>query len=205
MKLLRRSARTLAATLALASALAVSDANANQLPPRPDPASQARNMLKVAHRLQTGLALFARLHGSPSPMAREALEITRAARRQGRSPLALVAIAGVESTFGTAQACPSYGGGRWNTTGLGSCGHYWTRITLCGRHVDLAELRSYADGITVTGLILRCLVPGARTIWDVRGYCAGCASWNGEVASVMRRYFRSWPGLMWSDAVRAVR
>lgn len=210
--------RALLATVTVLAALALTGAaNADPLPKKPPRGchtawcEKVRDMRHIAIRIDQGLAAFARAHGSPSPMARHSTAIARAARSQGRSPFALLGIAGKESTLGTARDCPAFGGGAGNVYGLGSCGYAWKTIPLCGRRYSLAGIDSYAAGALFEARFLRCLYSGATDVYGVweRRYCVNdvgdpCPGWADTVAAVMRVYFRSGPGVRWRDALEAV-
>lgn len=101
--------------------------------------------------------------------------------RTGTSSALLLAIAGVESTFGRA-ACGH------NSTGLGACGRAWSAITLCGRRYTLDWVTTWERGLRLTGRLVRCLWPGAETPHDLHGYCSGCPYWAGDVAGLMRLF-----------------
>lgn len=210
--------RSLLATLAVLAALTVTGtANADPLPTKPPRGchtawcEKVRDMRHVVKRIDAGLAAFARAHKSPSPMAPHSTAIARAARSQGRSPFALLGIAGKESTLGTAPDCPQAGGGAGNVYGLGACGYAWKTIPLCGRRYSLADIDSYGAGALFEARFLRCLYSGADDVYDVwqRRYCVDgdgnpCPGWADTVAGVMRTYFRSGPGVRWKDALEAV-
>lgn len=166
---------------------------------------KVRDVRAVTLRVERGFRVFAKARGEASPMAGSALAMVRAARAEGRSPFLLLSLAGKESTFGLAQHCPKFAGGRWNTTGLGACGREWVSYVFCDRRVSLgARLHSYADGIGVTGMLIRCLLPNARSVFQLYGYCENCPEWMGDVSTIARRYFGSAGGVLWSDAVREV-
>lgn len=156
--------------------------------------NRVRATIRISKRIDRALA------GYGSPMAGSGLEITRAARRENSNPFILLGIAGAESSFGKA-ACG------FNSTGLGACWRpdVWTSITLCGRtYHGPTYVNSWARGIRLTGRLIRCLLPEADDIWEVRGYCAGCSTWNSEVAAIAKQYFNSGPGLKWKDALAVV-
>lgn len=213
--------RTLLAVSAVACALALAaaaPAHADPLPAKPPRGchsswcEKVRDLRAVAKRIDAGLAQFRRIRGDAgSPMAAHATAIARAARSQGISPFAILGIAGKESTFGVAPDCPAHGGGAGNVYGLGSCGHAWTTIPLCGRRYSLASIDSYGAGALFASRFLRCLYGGADDTWGVwqRRYCVDprgdpCPTWGSEVAGIIRQYFRSGPGLRWRDALEAV-
>lgn len=148
---------------------------------------------RIAKRIDRALTRYG------SPMAGHGLAITRAVRREGGNPFAVLAISGAESSFGKA-ACG------YVTTGLGQCWRVWTRIELCGRTVNgPSYVTSWAAGLGLTARLIRCLWPRAQTVWDLTGYCSGCNRWSGDVEAIARQYFGSGPGVKWKDAVAAVR
>lgn len=198
-------------TIGLAAiALILPSSASAALPPKPAKScvsgwcEKVRDVRAVTIRVQQGFAQFARLRGEPSPLAAKALSIVRAARAQGRSPFALLSISGKESTFGLAQHCPEWGGGRFNTTGLGACGYIWRSYTFCGQKVELGALTSYADGFRVTGMLIRCLLPKSDTVWELYGYCEDCSEWGGDVHAIGKQYFRSEGGVRWEHALKDV-
>ena len=150
---------------------------------------QVRRVRRITRRVDRYLASIR----SPMP----AWALVRAGREAGISPFALAAISVVESSAGLA-AC-----GR-NAWGLGACSRAWTTITLCGKRWTLATITSWYAGARMTGELIRCLWPRARSVYDLHGYCSGCSPWPGAVASVMRR-MGSGPGVRWAHAQAAVR
>ncbi len=211
--------RNLTVIAAILVALAAAQpAHADPLPPKPARGchsawcEKVRDLRAVAKRIDQGFAMFARIRrDAGSPMAPHATAIARAARAQGRSPFALLGIAGKESTLGVARDCPAFGGGAGNVYGLGSCGYAWRAIELCGRRYSLADIDGYAAGALFEARFLRCLYSGATDVYGVweRRYCVNeagdpCPGWADVVAGVMRQYFRSGPGVRWRDALEAV-
>jgi hypothetical protein len=136
---------------------------------------RARSLFGVASRLDRALARW------DSPMSGQGTELVRHGLTYQVNPAAIAAIAGVESTFGRA-ACG------FNAWGLGACGRAWTTISLCGKSRSIASLESWSSGIEMTARLLSCLWPAPRTAYDLHGYCAGCPTWAGKVASLMRAF-----------------
>ena len=167
---------------------------------------------RIAHRLLTGLQRWERAGGNVSPLSDMdvLLDIVRATRAENRSPFLLVAISGKESSFGTAYSCRSPNGdgaGRYNLTGLASCWapDNWKTITLCGKTINgAAYVTSYARGMRLTARLIRCLLPSARTVYELNGYAAS-STWKPAVHSIMVDVFRVPDHVMWQDAVRATR
>ena len=123
-------------------------------------------------------------HLASSPLRRELTGIVRAARKNGVSPYFLLAIAGVESTFGKA-ACG------YNAWGWNSCRSY--------------NFASFAQGAQVVASSLRAnyLDRGHRTLDSVAAiYCPpSSARWAEHVRYFMTRVFAAGEGLQWKDAL----
>lgn len=147
---------------------------------------------RIAKRIDRALTRYG------SPMAGHGLAITRAVRREGGNPFAVVAISGAESSFGKA-ACG------YVSTGLGQCWRVWTRIELCGRSINgPSYVTSWARGLGLTARLIRCLWPNAQTVYDLHGYCVNCPTWGSSIEQIGRQWFRSGPGVRWKDALEAV-
>lgn len=115
------------------------------------------------------------------------------------NPVAVIAISEVESSLGK-EACR----GTKIATGLGACFRAWTTISLCGKRYLLRAVHTWRQGLTLTARLLKCLWPRATSVYGLVGYCSGCSSWGGQVASVMAR-MESGPGVRWTHAREAVR
>lgn len=123
-------------------------------------------------------------HLASSPLRRELAGIVRAARENGVSPYFLLAIAGVESTFGKA-ACGH------NAWGWNSCRSY--------------NFASFAQGAQVVASSLRAnyLDRGHWTLDSVAViYCPpSSARWAEHVRYFMTQVFDAGEGLRWKDAL----
>jgi len=195
--------------------------------PKPDPAQAAsppkascqskwcdrvRTTQRIARKLLAGLQRWERANRNISPLSESPvlLDIVRATRAENRSPFLTVAISGKESSFGTAYPCRSPNGdgaGRYNLTGLASCWapDNWKTITLCGKTINGPNyVTSYARGMGLTARLIRCLVPNARTVYEINGYAAS-STWKPAVHSIMTGIFRVPDHVMWQAAVKAVR
>lgn len=114
------------------------------------------------------------------PLAHHAYRIEAAAWRYRVSPFAIVAISGVESSYGRFP-CRSNPRNIW---GLGACGRAWKP----------PYFATWKQAYHYYARFLRRTWPKARTVYDLRGYCE-CGGWAAKVASLMRAHYGKGPGV----------
>jgi hypothetical protein len=130
--------------------------------------------LKVLHAHDDVLRRLRRgLSGTPMAGSERALEA--AGRRWHVHPAFIAAIAGTESSFGSA-ACS---GAPKNAFGLASCGSGW--------HVPYFP--TWDSAYDFMGRFLSGRWPDARTTYDYRGYAANSQAWGAKCAYWMRERF----------------
>ena len=77
---------------------------------------------------------------------------------------------------------------------------YFLDTEFIERKFSIYGLGSWAEAIDMTTRLVACLWPDARTVHELYGYCSGCPTWSGHVASVMAS-MGSGPGLRWEAAL----
>lgn len=112
---------------------------------------------------------------SKHPLARKHMRqhvyaIERAAWRHNVSPFLMVAISGVESSFG-ARPCNANPRNVW---GLGACDRAW----------QVPYFNTWDEAFGYYARFLRRTWPSARNAYELYGYCDGCSSWAAEVADI---------------------
>lgn len=159
--------------------------------PLSDWCKKAREVHRVSLRVDRALA--------STPMRGLGIYYARSGRRHDVNPLALVAISGVESSYGAARCGFTRNGYYYsfNVWGLGSCFRAWSS-TGCvnGGRVSLYALDSWRTAIDTAARFIRCRWPNANSVYDLVGYCPGCP-WMEKVDSLMPG-----SGLRWRDALR---
>lgn len=131
-------------------------------------APESAGRLRTVRRLQRG------------PLSHHAFKIEAAGWRHGVSPFAIVAIAGVESSYGR-YPCRN---NRRNIWGLGACGRAW----------HPPHFSTWRQAYNYYAHFLRRTWPRARTVYDLHGYCE-CGGWAAKVASLMRSHYGAGPGV----------
>lgn len=121
----------------------------------------------MIRRLQRGLA--------GTPMAGTGAFLEAAGRRYGVHPAFIAAIAGTESSFGSA-ACAN---NEFNAFGLSSCGSGWS----------VPNFHSWSEVYGFMGAFLSGRWPSANTTYDYHGYAANSQSWGAKCAYWMRARF----------------
>jgi len=102
-------------------------------------------------------------------------EIEQAAHETHVSPFFMVGASGTESSVFRA----SCSGNRWNGWGMGSCSASW---------VPYLPTLKYA--FHFYGTYIRSTWPGARTPYDLHGYCGcGDVAWGNKTVAWVRQLF----------------
>lgn len=113
----------------------------------------------------------------------------RSGKRWNVSPFYIAAISAVESTFGQAICAPH---------------NAWGVIAYCG-----SGFSSWAAGIDYVSRLIRVsfINRGLSNPWSIgRVFCPPCGDGHGDqAAAVMGQYFHSGNGVLWKNAVEAVR
>jgi hypothetical protein len=113
-----------------------------------------------------------------TPMSGLGTLLERVGRQHGVSPFFIVAVAGKESSLGTATCSAN----PRNVWGLGACGRAWSPPYFPTWEAAIDFFARFVNGQAGVGSGW----PSARTPWDFGGYCRGCeSSWASGVTRFM--------------------